>query len=165
MGKDPMTELYVKYQNLIRYQAWKLSEKLNCSFDEALSDINMIFWDSVKSWKPERGAFTTFLFCCVHSHIINSMTAKSAMKRKNETLSDILDLITRPQPSPEKLVILKDLIEKDPVMNAIKELLLTEQKGYQEQKKGFKGWLSDKLFAMGFKWKDIWGAWKYIEQL
>lgn len=165
MKNDPITELYKKYQNLIRYQAWNLSKKLNCSFDEALSDINVIFWDSVKSWKPERGAFTTFLFCCVHHHIINGITAKSTMKRKYERLSGVMELIAQGQPNPERLVIIKDLIEKDPVVNAIKDLLLKEQKEYQGQKKGFKGWLSDKLFAMGFKWRDIWTAWQYIEQL
>ena len=53
---------FEKYQKLIQKQAWKYAKKWGVDYDDMVSEGYLIYCQTLKSWKPEKGSFTTHLY-------------------------------------------------------------------------------------------------------
>jgi hypothetical protein len=78
---------YEKYVDMIRAEVWKTAKtNPHVDYDELLSAGNLAFAEVIKTWKPERGAFSTHLWYRLRYRI--GRTAKDAKRNQTNYLAD-----------------------------------------------------------------------------
>lgn len=99
-----LQEFLMHYSPLIRYI---ISPILSDTSDreECLSEIAMTVWDKITLFDREKGSFTTWLTAISRNAAIN----RKRKKDRSVSVEDISREIPSPQPSPEELLLQKEL--------------------------------------------------------
>ena len=157
-----MEKLYKDHAKLIKKLAWDNSGKLNMTYQEALSEVHLVFCESARKYQPEKECkFSTFLSFCFKNHVRNVIHSRSMQKRQKEELNDFKILGAIDIQDTEQSLIFYQTIQENPVTKSIWELLNI----YKLPKTGIKKWITKELLGKGFQWAEIWGGYKLIDSI
>jgi len=61
----------MKELNLIRKIAWSFHKTTNIEWDELFQEACLAYAEALHSYNPKRGKLSTYIWYCIHSHLIN----------------------------------------------------------------------------------------------
>lgn len=80
---------YKSTEKLIYNLAWRWSKKTNFSFEDLLSEANLIYVTKKDKYDPNKNKFSTFLYTCITNHFKNLVRNK---KNKNKNIISIVPI-------------------------------------------------------------------------
>lgn len=155
-----MEHLYKQHEKLIQKMVYKNAHKFFMQHEEMLSEMNLVFCESVKTYDQEKGKFSTFFMINAKHHIANMYQANEAKKRKMEVLVDFQEMPVAGENDTEKRISVVDLLLKNRVTKAMIDILQIYGAGAK-----VKETLTKNLRQQGFKWDDIWEGLNLISSL
>ncbi len=171
MEKEIIAEDYI---NLMRKIAWSFHNTTGLPFEDLLSASFECFVHARKSYDPEKGAFSTYLYYTCRSSLINYCHSTYQMTEHHRQpstpflweashlLSEQVDY-----QDPEKICILRETLQTMPEeAKMIAKMVLESPAEFLacgDRPKLSRGAVKDKLRSMGWPWSLIWKGFRDLK--
>lgn len=153
---------YRKYHKLICKIAWGMHRKTGIEVQEFISEFNVVFVESDKSFVKENHiSFRKYLCGNIYRRFINIMTSLNNKRNANMVLTD--DLPSTACYELMDSILIRDSFfnSKNPVILAIADIVCNDDL----PNSSVKVWLRKKLYETGFKHQQITDAFSILREV
>lgn len=164
------------YKNMLCKLAWSFNRTTGLPFEDLLSSAYLAFSHSLKTYDPDKGRFSTYLYHTTRTRLVDHCNAayywKDNEKYHQPQAPDLLEAQLKLNPEhlnfqdPESATIFKDSLEN--LSAETQEICKMIFESPQEflvlnAPKLSRGRVKDALREMGWTWAQIWKSFREIK--
>ncbi len=161
------------YKNMLRKLAWSFNRTTGLPFEDLLSSAYLAFCHSLKTYNPDKGKFSTYLYHTARTRLVDHCNVshywKEDMSGYQPQAPDLLEAQLKLNPNyqdPESAAIFKDSIENlsSEAQEICKMIFESPQEFLVVNKpKLSRGRVKEVLREMGWSWSQIWSGFREIK--
>lgn len=136
--------------SLIRKLAWSFHKSSGIDWKDLFQEASIAAYEAQKSFNPEKGSASTYLWICIHNHLMNYVSSQSLYHEPMETMEDMSTI----QAEMETSDLFDKLTEK---AKQIANVILTNPERYDCMSPHEAKILVGKVLIrqLGWTWKDV----------
>lgn len=167
----PHEDLFKKHERLIHKRAWDFYHSTGVPYEELLSEGYLCFCMTARKYRPEKGAFSTFLWTCL-THSFSDFCSRWRNIGRDEDLPPIVVCSEYSQcnnPS-SSLIFTQSLSTLSEEACHIVHLVINSPKEFLRDlpsyttPRAIRGGLFRHLRRKGWSWPRIWGGLRELKE-